>query len=116
VVGKNLTNRSVIICFEIVFIDMGGALVSQYDYGEPDFVANRFCITRGSLSSKCSGVFCVSLFPVPYLTTDEWLMQWQRRKRHWNALSQILTLLDTGNIAVTYGHCALCLQYVSCEI
>jgi len=36
--------------YEIVFSNMGGAVVSQYGYGESDFAATGFCTTYGSLS------------------------------------------------------------------
>jgi len=51
---------------------MGGALLSQYDYGKSDFAATGFCTTYGSLSSKCFDVVCINLFPVPCFTSDEW--------------------------------------------
>jgi len=60
------------MCYEIVFSNMSGAVVSQYDYGESDFAATGFCTTHGSLSPKCVAVVCISLFPVPYVTSDEW--------------------------------------------
>jgi hypothetical protein len=60
------------VYYEIVFIDMGGAVISQYDYGESDFAATGFCTTCGSLSSKFFGVVCISLSPVSYVNSDEW--------------------------------------------
>lgn len=60
------------MCYEIVLADGGGAVISQYDYGESDFTATGFCTTCGSLSSRCFGVVCISPSPVPYVTSDEW--------------------------------------------
>jgi hypothetical protein len=58
------------MCYEIVFSGMSGTGISQYDYGECDFAVTGFFTTFGSLSSKCFGVVCVILFPVPYVTSD----------------------------------------------